>query len=76
MRDREIAVDGSENPHLSSLPRNWTWDENQESQPLVHQGLEARSKIPWPLSPLKSAFLKESKTVETGTKFIFRNTAH
>ena len=61
MRDREIAVGGSKNPDLSSLPRNWTWDENRESQLLAHQGLEARSKIPLALAPIEKCISQGGK---------------
>ena len=61
VRDREIAVGGSKNPDLSSLPRNWTWDENRESQPLAHQGLEARSKIPLALAPIEKCISQGGK---------------
>jgi len=38
-------------------------DENQESYPLDWKRLEARSKFSLALSPLKTAFLKEVKTL-------------
>ena len=31
--------------------------------------------MPWLLSPLKNEFLKEAKTVKTGTKFTIKDTA-
>lgn len=55
-------------------------DENQESEPPGHQGLEAGSRVGWALTSVRNQeCFQEAETppaVETGTKVILGDAAH
>ena len=46
-------------------------DENQESKPLVHQGLQARSKVPLALSPIESKNISRRQKLQNRYKVYY-----